>query len=135
MARFTDYREFKTAVGGRLLTLKIGNVAEQANGQCWVQYGDSVVNVTACSSKEPRADIDFLPLSCDYEEKMYAAGKIPGGFIKREGRPSEKATLCARLISGCRNARIGYSPLHSFQASGNARPPWNLPLWPDRNTY
>ncbi|MCR4711526.1 MAG: polyribonucleotide nucleotidyltransferase [Clostridia bacterium] len=98
MARFTDYREFKTAVGGRLLTLKIGNVAEQANGQCWVQYGDSVVNVTACSSKEPRADIDFLPLSCDYEEKMYAAGKIPGGFIKREGRPSEKATLCARLM-------------------------------------
>ena len=98
MARFTDYRTFKTAVGGRLLQLEIGNVAEQANGQCMVRYGDSVVNVTACASKEARADIDFLPLSCDYEEKMYAFGKIPGGFIKREGRPSEKATLSARLM-------------------------------------
>ena len=98
MARFTDYRTFKTAVGGRLLELQIGNVAEQANGQCMVRYGDSVVNVTACSSKEPRGDVDFLPLSCEYEEKMYAMGKIPGGFIKREGRPSEKATLCSRLM-------------------------------------
>ena len=98
MARFTDYRTFKTAVGGRLLQLEIGNVAEQANGQCMVRYGDSVVNVTACASKEARADIDFLPLSCEYEEKMYAFGKIPGGFIKREGRPSEKATLSSRLM-------------------------------------
>ena len=98
MARFTDYRTFKTAVGGRLLQLEIGNVAEQANGQCMVRYGDSVVNVTACASKEARADIDFLPLSCEYAEKMYAFGKIPGGFIKREGRPSEKATLSARLM-------------------------------------
>ena len=98
MARFTDYRTFKTAIGGRLLQLEIGNLAEQANGQCMVRYGDSVVNVTACASKEPRADVDFLPLSCEYEEKMYAMGKIPGGFIKREGRPSEKATLCSRLM-------------------------------------
>ena len=98
MARFTDYRTFKTAVGGRLLELQLGNVAEQANGQCMVRYGESVVNVTACASKEPRADIDFLPLSCEYEEKMYAFGKIPGGFIKREGRPSEKATLSSRLM-------------------------------------
>lgn len=98
MARFTDYRTFKTAVGGRLLQLEIGNLAEQANGQCMVRYGDSVVNVTACASKEPRADVDFLPLSCEYEEKMYAMGKIPGGFIKREGRPSEKATLSSRLM-------------------------------------
>ena len=98
MARFTDYRTFKTAIGGRLLQLEIGNLAEQANGQCMVRYGDSVVNVTACASKEPRGDVDFLPLSCEYEEKMYAMGKIPGGFIKREGRPSEKATLCSRLM-------------------------------------
>ena len=63
-----------------------------------VRYGDTVVNVTACASKEPRPDIDFFPLSCDYEEKMYAAGKIPGGFIKREGRPSEKAILNSRLM-------------------------------------
>ena len=98
MARFTDYRTFKTAVGGRLLQLEIGNVAEQANGQCMVRYGDSVVNVTVCASKEARQDVDFLPLTCEYEEKMYAFGKIPGGFIKREGRPSEKATLSSRLM-------------------------------------
>lgn len=98
MARFTDYRTFKTAVGGRLLQLEIGKVCEQANGQVMIRYGDSVVSVTVCASKDPRPDIDFLPLSCDYEEKMYAAGKIPGGFIKREGRPSEKAVLCSRLM-------------------------------------
>ena len=98
MARFTDYRTFKTAVGGRLLQLEIGKVCEQANGQVMLRYGESVVSVTACASKEPRPDIDFFPLSCDYEERMYAAGKIPGGFIKREGRPSEKATLCSRLM-------------------------------------
>ena len=71
---------------------------ELANGQVMVRYGDTVVNVTACASKEPRPDIDFFPLSCDYEEKMYAAGKIPGGFIKREGRPSERAVLNSRLM-------------------------------------
>ena len=98
MARFTDYRTFRTAIGGRLLELEIGKVCEQANGQVMVRYGESVVNVTACASKEPRPDIDFFPLSCDYEERMYAAGKIPGGFIKREGRPSEKAILCSRLM-------------------------------------
>ena len=98
MARFTDYRTFKTAIGGRLLQLEIGKVCEQANGQVMVKYGESVVNVTVCASKEPRPDIDFFPLSCDYEERMYAAGKIPGGFIKREGRPSERAILNSRLM-------------------------------------
>ncbi|MDD6043268.1 MAG: polyribonucleotide nucleotidyltransferase [Eubacteriaceae bacterium] len=98
MARFTDYRTFRTAIGGRLLELEIGKVCEQANGQVMVRYGESVVNVTACASKAPKPDIDFFPLSCDYEERMYAAGKIPGGFIKREGRPSERAILCSRLM-------------------------------------
>jgi len=98
MARFTDYKTFKTPLGGRLLQVEIGKVAEQANGAVTVRYGDSVVNVTATMSKSPREGIDFFPLSCEYEEKMYAAGKIPGGFIKREGRPSEKATLNARLM-------------------------------------
>ena len=98
MARFEDYRVFKTAVGGRLLQLEIGKVCEQANGQVTVRYGETVVNVTACASKEPKPDIDFFPLSVDYEERMYAAGKIPGGFLKREGRPSEKAILNSRLI-------------------------------------
>ena len=96
--KFTDYRTFKTALGGKLLELEIGKVCEMANGQVMVKYGDTVVNVTAVMSKEPRPDIDFFPLSCDYEEKMYAAGKIPGGFIKREGRPSEKAILNSRLM-------------------------------------
>ena len=96
--RFEDYRTFKTAVGGRLLQFEIGKVCEMAGGQVMVRYGDTVVNVTATASSEPRADIDFFPLSVDYEERMYAAGKIPGGFIKREGRPSEKAILSSRLI-------------------------------------
>ena len=85
-------------LAGTELKVTVGKVAEQANGECLVQYGDTVVLVTATSSKEPREGIDFFPLSVDYEEKMYAVGKIPGGFIKREGRPSEKATLTARLI-------------------------------------
>ena len=96
--RFEDYRVFKTAIGGRLLQLEIGKVCEMANGQVMLKYGDTIVNVTATASAEPRADIDFFPLSVDYEERMYAAGKIPGGFIKREGRPSEKAILSSRLI-------------------------------------
>jgi polyribonucleotide nucleotidyltransferase len=98
MARFTDYRTFKTAVGGRLLEFELRKICEQANGQVMVKYGESVVSVTVCASKEAREDIDFLPLSCDYEEKMYASGKIPGGFIRREGRPSEKAILSSRLM-------------------------------------
>lgn len=96
--RYQDYKTFRTAIGGKLLELEIGKVCEQANGQVTVRYGDTVVNVTAVMSKAPRQDIDFFPLSCDYEEKMYAAGKIPGGYIKREGRPSEKAILSSRLM-------------------------------------
>ena len=96
--KYEDYKTFRTAIGGKLLEVEIGKVCELANGQAWVKYGDTVVNVTACASKEPREDVDFFPLSCDYEERMYAAGKIPGGFIKREGRPSERAILCSRLM-------------------------------------
>ncbi len=96
--KYEDYKTFRTAIGGKLMEVEIGKVCELANGQAWVKYGDTVVNVTACASSEPRKDIDFFPLSCDYEEKMYSAGKIPGGFIKREGRPSERAVLCSRLM-------------------------------------
>ena len=96
--KFEDYRVFKTAIGGRLLEVEIGKVCEKANGQAMIKYGDTVVNVTATASEKPRADIDFFPLSVDFEERMYAAGKIPGGFIRREGRPSEKAILTSRLI-------------------------------------
>lgn len=96
--RFEDYHTFRTALGGKLLQVEIGKVAGMANGAATIRLGDTVVNVTATASAEPREDIDFFPLSCDYEERMYAAGKIPGGFIKREGRPSEKAILSSRLI-------------------------------------
>jgi polyribonucleotide nucleotidyltransferase len=91
-------RQFSTQLNGRTLTIETGKVAFLAGGACTVRYGDTIVLVTACSSKSPREGLDFLPLSVDYEEKMYAAGKIPGGFIKREGRPSEKAVLTCRLI-------------------------------------
>lgn len=89
---------FEMQLGGRTLTVENGKMAKQANGAVLVRYGDTVVLVTATASAEPREGVDFFPLTVDYEEKMYAAGKIPGGFIKREGRPSSDAVLCARLI-------------------------------------
>ena len=89
---------FQTTLAGRPLSVEIGHVAKQADGAALVRYGDTVVLVTACCSDAPREGIDFFPLTVDYEERLYAVGKIPGGFIKREGRPSEKAILSARLI-------------------------------------
>lgn len=89
---------FEMELGGRKLIVENGKLAKQANGAVLVRYGDTVVLVTATASAEPREGVDFFPLTVDYEEKMYAAGKIPGGFIKREGRPSSDAILCARLI-------------------------------------
>ncbi|WP_150262897.1 polyribonucleotide nucleotidyltransferase [Parvimonas micra] len=91
-------KEFIYDLSGRELKVTIGKVAEQANGSCLVQCGETVVLVNACASKEPREGVDFFPLSCDFEEKLYSVGKIPGGFIKREGRPSEKSILTSRLI-------------------------------------
>jgi polyribonucleotide nucleotidyltransferase len=84
-------------VAGRRLSIETGRVAEQANGAVIVRQGDSVVLSTVVMSKEPREGIDFFPLTCDYEEKLYAAGKIPGAFMRREGRPSETAILASRL--------------------------------------
>ncbi|MCL4351620.1 MAG: polyribonucleotide nucleotidyltransferase, partial [Firmicutes bacterium] len=84
-------------VGGRTLTLETGNMARQANGSVVVRYGDTVVLVTVVASREPRENADFFPLTVDVEERLYAVGKIPGGYIKREGRPSESAILAARL--------------------------------------
>jgi len=85
-------------VGGRALTIQAGKLAHQANGAVAVQYGNTVVLATACSSAEPREGIDFAPLTVDYEERLYAAGKIPGSFIRREGRPTEEAVITSRLI-------------------------------------
>ena len=92
------FHTYEMELGGRKLIIENGKMAKQANGAVLVRYGDTVVLVTATASAEPREGVDFFPLTVDYEEKMYAGGKIPGGFIKREGRPSNEAVLCARLI-------------------------------------
>jgi polyribonucleotide nucleotidyltransferase len=88
---------FECEVGGRKLIIDTGKLAGQAAGAVTARYGDTVVLVTVCTSDEPREGINFLPLTIDYEERLYAAGKIPGGFIRREGRPSQEATLASRL--------------------------------------
>ena len=95
---FDNAREFTYELAGRPLVVKTGKIAGLANGAALVQYGETTVLATATASAAPRDGIDFLPLSVDYDEKMYAVGKIPGGFLKREGKPSEKAVLAGRVI-------------------------------------
>ena len=92
------YKSYSMELAGRTLTVDIGRVAKQANGAALMHYGDTTVLATATASKEPREGIDFFPLSVEYEEKMYAVGKIPGGFNKREGKASEHAILTSRVI-------------------------------------
>ena len=92
------YKSYSMELAGRTLRVDIGRVAAQANGAAFMQYGETTVLSTATASDKPREGIDFFPLSVDFEEKMYAAGKIPGGFNKREGKPSENAVLTARVI-------------------------------------
>ncbi|MDY4543366.1 MAG: polyribonucleotide nucleotidyltransferase [Candidatus Ventricola sp.] len=92
------YKVYTTELAGRKLSLEFGKYCGQANGSVIVRLGDTVVMVNATAAEKPREGQDFFPLSVDFEEKMYAVGKLPGGFIKREGRPSEKATLTSRLI-------------------------------------
>ena len=89
---------YSMQLGGRTLTIEAGKIAKQANGSVMVRYGDTAVVVAVTGTKVPREGVDFFPLTVDFEEKMYAVGKIPGGFIKREGRPSEAAILTSRLI-------------------------------------
>jgi len=95
---FENFRVFETELAGRPLVVETGKMAQLANGECLVRYGDTVVHVAATASAKPRDGIDFFPLSVDYEEKLYSVGKIPGAFLRREGRPSEKATLTCRMI-------------------------------------
>ena len=95
---FDDYKTFKYELAGRPLVVETGKVAGLANGAAIIKYGETTVLATATASAAPRDGIDFLPLSVDYDEKMYAVGKIPGGFLKREGKPSEKAVLAGRVI-------------------------------------
>ena len=93
-----EHKIYTTELGGKPLLLEFGKYAQQAGGSVLVRYGDTVVLVCATMSAKAREGIDFFPLSCDFEEKLYSVGRIPGGFIKREGRPTEKATLTSRLI-------------------------------------
>ena len=92
------YKSYSLELAGRTLTVEVGRVAAQANGAAFMHYGDTVVLSTATASKKPREGIDFFPLSVEYEEKLYAVGKIPGGFTKREGKPTENAILTSRVI-------------------------------------
>lgn len=92
------YKKFETIFAGKKLVVETGKMAPLANGSCLVRYGETAVLVNVTMSKEPKDGIDFLPLSVDYEERLYAVGKIPGGYIKREGRPTTKAILVSRVI-------------------------------------
>lgn len=95
---FENYRTFETTLAGRSLVIETGKMAQLANGHCLVRYGDTVVMANVTASRAPREGIDFFPLSVDYEEKLYSVGKIPGGYTRREGKPSEKAILTSRVI-------------------------------------
>ena len=95
---FDKYRVFETELAGRPLKVETGKMTQLANGACLVRYGDTVVHVAATASAKPRDGIDFFPLSVDYEEKLYSVGRIPGSYMRREGRPSEKAILTSRVI-------------------------------------
>lgn len=95
---FENYKVFEFEYAGRPLKVETGKVAGLANGSCMIHYGETVILACATASEKPREGIDFLPLSVDYDEKMYSVGKIPGGFLRREGKPSEKAVLTSRVI-------------------------------------
>ena len=95
---FENFKVFETTLAGRPLVIETGKMAGLANGSCLVRYGETSILATATASAKPRDGIDFLPLSVDFEERLYAVGRIPGGFLRREGRPSEKAILTARVI-------------------------------------
>src|SRR5574342_745412 len=92
------YCKVERLIGKRTLSIEVGKIAKQADGAAIVRYGDTMVLVTAVSAPEEKEEADFFPLTVDYREKMYAAGKFPGGFFKREGRPTLKETLTMRLI-------------------------------------
>ena len=94
---FNEFRKFETTLAGRPLVVETGKMAQLAGGSCLVRYGETVVHATATASAKPREGVDFFPLAVDYEEKLYAVGKIPGSFLKREGRPTEKAILASDL--------------------------------------
>ncbi len=95
---FEKHKIFKTTFCGRELSIETGKTCELSNGSCWVRYGDTVVMANVTASEKPREGVDFFPLSVDYEERLYSVGRIPGSFMKREGKPSEKAILTSRCV-------------------------------------
>ncbi|MEE0928843.1 MAG: polyribonucleotide nucleotidyltransferase, partial [Acutalibacteraceae bacterium] len=95
---FKNHKVYEYTLAGRPLVIETGKLAGLANGSCLCRYGETAVLCCATASEKPRDGIDFLPLSVDFDERMYAAGKIPGGYLKREGKPSEKAVLTSRVI-------------------------------------
>jgi len=95
---FENYRKFETTYAGRPFIVETGKAAQLSNGSCWVRYGETVVMANVTASPKPREGIDFFPLSVDYEERLYSVGKIPGSFMKREGKPTEKAILTSRMV-------------------------------------
>ena len=95
---FENHKIFKTTFAGRELSVETGKTCELSNGSCWIRYGDTVVMVNVTCSPKPRDGIDFFPLQVEFEERLYSVGKIPGGFLKREGRPSEKSVLTSRVV-------------------------------------
>ena len=109
---FENYRTFKTTYAGRELVVETGKTCGLANGSCWVRYGDTVVMGNVTASAKPREGVDFFPLSVDFEEKLYAVGKIPGSFLKREGKASEKAILTSRCVD---------RPIRPLFPKGNTR--------------
>ena len=92
------YKKVQTEFHGRPLSIEVGRMAKQADGAALVTFGETMVLVTAVADRKVREGVDFFPLTCDYQERTFAAGKIPGGFFKREGRPAEKEVLTSRLI-------------------------------------
>ena len=95
---FPNYKKYSMELAGRPLTLEVGKLAELANSAVLVSYGETTVLVTCTASARPKDGIDYFPLSVDFEEKMYSVGRIPGGYLRREGRPSERGVLASRMI-------------------------------------
>jgi polyribonucleotide nucleotidyltransferase len=109
------FKAFEKSIADRTLAIEMGKMAQQADGAAVVRYGNTVVLVTACASSELSEKRDFVPLTVDYEERLYAAGKIPGSFIRREGRPSEEAIITSRLIDRCLRPLIAKDFNHEIQ--------------------
>ncbi|GAH48883.1 unnamed protein product, partial [marine sediment metagenome] len=106
---------FERSIAGRPFTIQTGELAQQANGAATVRYGDTIVLVTACAAHDPIAGMGFVPLTVDYEEKLYAAGKIPGSFFRREGRPTEGAIITCRFIDRCLRPLLSKEFNHEMQ--------------------